>query len=74
VLIRGKEVVAVLLTELFPILFAAQGPHIDSELLGLLVQMTTLEAKSFRSKGDIVLAALEFRDNRFAFKRLDAVR
>ena len=54
-------------------LVMAQGSQIDSELLRLLIQVTALQAKSFRRGAHVVMCALEFSKNDVFFEGLHAL-
>jgi hypothetical protein len=54
-------------------LLMAQSAQINSELLRLLIQVTAFQAKRFRRGAHVVMRALEFVQNNFAFERLHAL-
>ena len=55
------------------LLLAAHGAQIDPQLFRFLIQVTALQAKSFRGQAHVLMAALQFRENHFALERLHAI-
>ena len=55
-------------------LLPAHGAQIDPQLLRLLIQVTALQAKSFCGQTHVVVAALQFRQNRLPAQRTAPAR
>ena len=51
-------------------LLASQSVQIDPQLLRFFVKMASFQSKCLRGLAHIVVAALQFGHNHFAFKRL----
>ena len=54
-------------------LLPAHGAQIDPQLLRFFIQVTALQAKRFRGKAHVLMAALQFCQNHLALERLHAV-